>query len=261
MEKLKIMLADDNRWFLDYLVSIVDAQPNLKVVALADDGAAVLEQLDSIPSIDILICDLVMPRMDGISLLKHLKEHAHPPIKHILVMSAMVNEKILNTVSQLGGDFFLMKPFEPSALLQAIQTLINVEEAPSLPQSEQPELSLERHVTELLHDIGIPAHIKGYNYIRTGILLSFANQEQYLGQITKCLYPEIAKKYKTTSSRVERSIRHAIELAWNRGNLDTIDSIFGYSISAEKAKPTNSEFIAMIADYLAIEKKKAILMH
>ncbi len=265
MEKIKIFVADDNQQYVDYLISIIAKQPNMCLVDSANNGEEAIRKMRNAGVIDILIMDMVMPQLDGYALLKQLKEGIYGvTIKHTICMSALVNEKVLNLISTYGGDMFVIKPFKDSVMLDAIQTIIDgdFQKQNTLPASNgEDDISIEKRLSDLLHEIGVPAHIKGYNFLRTGILLTFANQDEYVGQITKSLYPEIAKKYKSTSSRVERAIRHAIEVAWNRGNIDLIDEIFGYSISAEKAKPTNSEFIVMIADYLAVIKKNAIMMH
>lgn len=262
MEKLRIFVADDNKEYIDYICSIISKQNNMHIVDVAYNGEEVLSKLRQIGAIDILITDMVMPLMDGYNLLRRIKEGREDvSIKHIICMSALVNEKVLSMVSNFGGDMFIIKPFKASVLLDSIQTVLENDGDFGINESNGNSISIEKRVSDLLHEMGIPAHIKGYNYLRTGILLTFQNQGEYIGQITKVLYPEIAKKYKTTSSRVERAIRHAIEVAWIRGNVDTVDDIFGYSINANKAKPTNSEFIAMIADYLAVQKKKAVMMH
>lgn len=265
MEKIRLFVADDNQQYVDYIVSIIAKQPNMCLVDTANNGEEAIRKMKNMGKIDILIMDMVMPQLDGYALLKQIKDGIPGiSVKHTICMSALVNEKVLNLISTCGGDMFVIKPFKDSILLDAIQTIVesDVRKTTSIPVSNNNEdISIEKRLSDLLHEIGVPAHIKGYNFLRTGILLTFANQDEYVGQITKSLYPEIAKKYKSTSSRVERAIRHAIEVAWNRGNIDLIDEIFGYSISAEKAKPTNLEFIVMIADYLSVIKKNAIMMH
>lgn len=265
MEKIKIFVADDNKEYIDFIVSTISRQNNMYVIDTATNGEDVIKKLSTLGHINILITDMVMPQMDGYNILRRIKEgkdNIH--VDHIICISALVNDRILNIISNFGGDMFLIKPFTASSLLDCIQTVLEQDEKDATPQfvdNESSTISIEKRLSYLLHEIGIPANIRGYNYLRTGILLTYENQDQYVGQITKVLYPEIAKTYKTTSSRVERAIRHAIEVAWNRGNIDTIDEIFGYSINANKAKPTNSEFIAMISDYLAIQKKKAVMMY
>ena len=190
----------------------------------------------------------------------------HIQVDHIICTTPFVNDLIVAGVQNYRIDYILMKPFEIEQLCDKLNFIVgytrkehissNVVKV-NLDDDEKErlqKLELESEITELLHEIGIPAHIKGYMYLRTAILETYLNVD-FLGQITKVLYPEIAKKYATTASRVERAIRHAIEVAWNRGNIDAIDDIFGYTISASKAKPTNSEFIAMISDKLRLEHR------
>ena len=185
---------------------------------------------------------------------------------HIICTTPFVNDLIVAGVQNYSIDYILMKPFEIEQLCDKLNFIVGYTHKEHLSRNmvkvnldddekeRLQKLELESEITELLHEIGIPAHIKGYMYLRTAILETYLNVD-FLGQITKVLYPEIAKKYATTASRVERAIRHAIEVAWNRGNIDAIDDIFGYTISASKAKPTNSEFIAMISDKLRLEHR------
>ena len=255
MEKLRVFIVDDSPDVVSLISSVVSMQSNMYVIDTASNGEEAYQKIRVLGKIDILFTDLIMPRLDGFNLLKRLKEKSDLIINHIVTVSAMVNDKILNSVSTLGGEMFLIKPLSTSSLNDSLRTLSSM----PLPNVEgnATENDIEKRITNLLHEVGIPAHIKGYSYLRTGILQTYKNPD-YIGRITKVLYPEIASKYKTTGSRVERAIRHAIEVAWTRGNIDVIDEIFGYTISASKAKPTNSEFIAMISDHLAIQKKKTI---
>lgn len=255
MEKLRVFIVDDSPDVVSLISSVVSMQSNMYVIDTASNGEEAYQKIRVLGKIDILFTDLIMPRLDGFNLLKRLKEKSDLIINHIVTVSAMVNDKILNSVSSLGGEMFLIKPLSTSSLNDSLRTLSSM----PLPNVEgnATENDIEKRITNLLHEVGIPAHIKGYSYLRTGILQTYKNPD-YIGRITKVLYPEIASKYKTTGSRVERAIRHAIEVAWTRGNIDVIDEIFGYTISASKAKPTNSEFIAMISDHLAIQKKKTI---
>ncbi len=257
MEKWKVFIVDDNPDAVNLVTSVVSMQSNMYVIDTACNGEEAWQKLQLHGHIDLLITDLIMPKLDGFNLLRRLKEKENNDIAHIIAMSAMVNERVLKTISGYGSDMFLIKPFTSSSLLEAIKTVMTSKEASIVASGTNDDI--ENRVTNLLHEVGIPAHIKGYTYLRAGIIQTYNNPD-YIGRITKVLYPEIAKKYKTTGSRVERAIRHAIEVAWTRGNIDTIDDIFGYTISASKAKPTNSEFIAMIADYLAVQKKKTILI-
>ena len=257
MEKWKVFVADDNIEAVNLVTSVVSMQSNMFVLESASNGDEAWQKLKILGKVDILITDLIMPKLDGFNLLKKIKDSNEVEIGHIICMSAMVNERVLNTISNLGSDMFMIKPFTPSTLLDCLKMVMNNYDMDM--NSTVGESDLETRITNLLHEVGIPAHIKGYTYLRAGILQAYRNPD-YIGRITKVLYPEIAQKYKTTGSRVERAIRHAIEVAWTRGNIDTIDDIFGYTISASKAKPTNSEFIAMMADYLSVQKKKSILV-
>lgn len=263
MERISVFVADDNQQYVDYIVSVIAKQPNMYIINTANNGEEAIKKIKECKNIDVLICDMIMPHLDGYAVMKQIHDGlGDVVIRHKICISALVNDKVLNIVSGFGAEMFIIKPFKAPVILDAIQTVLEGDSKyeHSIESSED-KVSIEKRLSDLLHEIGVPAHIKGYNYLRTGILLTFENQDEYIGQITKSLYPEIAKKYKTTSSRVERAIRHAIEIAWNRGNIDLIDEIFGYSISIEKAKPTNSEFIVMIADYLAVIKKNAVMMH
>lgn len=235
-----------------------------EVIGSAVNGEQCLHELHG-HEIDVLILDLIMPNVDGMEVLSALKKHSIK-VRHILCTTPILNDFIITQIQQYNVDYILMKPFELQSLDQRLRVIcgfaskavakdamiqVNLDEEE---QKRLQKLELESEITSLLHEVGIPAHIKGYMYLRTAILETYLNVD-FLGQITKVLYPEIAKKYETTASRVERAIRHAIEVAWNRGNIDAIDDIFGYTISASKAKPTNSEFIAMIADKLRLEHR------
>lgn len=207
--------------------------------------------------IDFLVVNLFLPKYTFIDTLKGIQNYKKN-IGRIIATGAFISNEILACLSNYGISYFIQKPFMEANLKSNIKELIGyynhkyeIDEKISVQESNN---ILENEITSILHDVGIPAHIKGYNYLREAILRVYNNQD-YLGQITKTLYPDIAKKFYSTSTRVERAIRHAIEVAWNRGNVDSIDNIFGYTISADKAKPTNSEFIAMISDKLRMEYK------
>ncbi|MDD6467991.1 MAG: sporulation transcription factor Spo0A [Erysipelotrichaceae bacterium] len=213
---------------------------------------------------DVVVLDLFMPIKDGIEVLQFIIEHKIA-VNKIICTTPIIQETMFQQLSNFPIDYILLKPFDNKMLFQKIDILFQVMPKGKLEAniainitSDEKErlykIQLEREITSILHEIGIPAHIKGYLYLRTAILETFLNAD-FLGQITKVLYPEIARRYLTTASRVERAIRHAIEVAWNRGNVDAIDEIFSYTISATKAKPTNSEFIAMISDKLRLEHK------
>lgn len=252
MKKKSIYVVDSNKDFILQVGKLISIQEDMYLIGSAQNGKDALIQLKTIKDVDVILTELVMPVMDGFALLSELnlfyKNSYHHP--YIIVNSGLVNQNILNMVNSLGANQFLLKPYESLTLLQNIRMIDNYQTS----KKEESEPTLEKQITDLLHEVGIPAHIKGYSYLRTAIAYSYSNAD-YIGQVTKILYPEIARKYKTTGSRVERAIRHAIEVAWNRGNIDTIDEIFGYTISSSKAKPTNSEFIAMISDYLNVENR------
>lgn len=255
---MSVYVVDDNNEGCNRIKDELRKSERFDVVGSASNGEQCLKELSN-RSIDFLILDLIMPVKDGFQVLKELKSH-HISIQHIIATTPLINDAMILDLQKYSIDYLLMKPFEVKQILHKMTAISGIEakgNVISLNVSERDKLlhlELEKDVTEILHEIGIPAHIKGYLYLRTAILKTYENID-FLGQITKVLYPEIAKVYATTPSRVERAIRHAIEVAWNRGNVDAIDDIFGYTISASKAKPTNSEFIAMISDKLRLDNK------
>ena len=262
--KLQIYLVDDSQDMIQKMKDGLRSSKLFEVIGSALNGEQCLHELHA-HTIDILVLDLIMPTVDGIEELASLKKH-HIEVRHIVCTTPILNDFIISQLQRYDVDYILMKPFELDSLEQRLRVICGF--SPKVPatdpmiqvnldadeQQRMQKLELESEITSLLHEIGIPAHIKGYMYLRTAILETYLNVD-FLGQITKVLYPEIARKYETTASRVERAIRHAIEVAWNRGNIDAIDDIFGYTISASKAKPTNSEFIAMISDKLRLEHR------
>lgn len=262
--KISVYLVDDSLEIIHSMKETFSKSEGYQVIGSATNGEQCIMELCG-KHINVLILDLIMPKKDGISVLHDLKKN-NISVDHIVCTTPFVNDLIIASVQSFRIDYILMKPFEIEQLTNKLNFIVGfTSKEPSqqnlmqvnLDDDEKERLAkleLESEITELLHEIGIPAHIKGYMYLRTAILETYLNVD-FLGQITKVLYPEIAKKYATTASRVERAIRHAIEVAWNRGNIDAIDDIFGYTISASKAKPTNSEFIAMISDKLRLEHR------
>ncbi len=257
--QIKVLLADDNKNFCEILATHLNKQEDMTVVSIATDGIDAMNKIrDTQP--DIAIIDGIMPRLDGIGVLERLQKNSeiHQPIT--IILSALSQEKVVHKALELGASYYMVKPFDTDALTQRIRQLM--QEKPmtkvSTPTFMQPQANqsydLETKVTNILHEIGVPAHIRGYHYMREAILMSVDDMD-VLNYITKELYPSIAKKCNTTPSRVERAIRHAIEVAWNRGKVDAIDALFGYTINNHKGKPTNSEFIALIADRLRLEQK------
>ena len=213
-------------------------------VELARDGSEALKKASENRP-DLLVMDVMLSGMDGISVLRQLQKQGDAPMT--IFISAFISERMLAEISELGAAYFLLKPFEPSILLDKLRGLFLA--APQAAPS-----SLKTRVTSVIHEIGVPAHIKGYQYLREAIMITVKDMD-VINAVTKVLYPEVAKRYATTPSRVERAIRHAIEVAWDRGDLETLQKYFGYTVSNAKGKPTNSEFIAMIADRLTLEQK------
>ena len=244
--KRTVLLADANEEFRTMLRSAIEKTEEFTVVDSVGDGLGALQSVErNCP--DLVILDMVLPGMDGLSVLKALRGQEHPP-KSIL-LSAFCTDRVVAEAGELGASYFLPKPVEIGALLERMETVF---EKPAAP--EENAVSLKNLVTEVIHEIGVPAHIKGYQYLREAIMIAVEDME-VINAVTKVLYPEVAKRFGTTASRVERAIRHAIEVAWDRGDLETLQKYFGYTVSNAKGKPTNSEFVAMIADRLVLEQR------
>lgn len=264
-EKIKIFIADDNTEFVSTLVTYLDKQEDMEVVDSARDG---LEAIDKIIKCnpDVCILDVIMPQMDGLGVLEGINEKLDLlPI--CIMLSAVGQDKVTSRAMCLGAQYYVVKPFEMDVLVKRIRELVKNQALGTLAtglkdvkstyiEVDNTKLNLEAKVTNIIHDVGVPAHIKGYQYLRDGIMMAVKDVD-IINQITKQLYPDLAKKYKTTPSRVERAIRHAIEVAWNRGQIESMENIFGYTVNSNRGKPTNSEFIAMIADKLRLEIKTA----
>ena len=259
MDNLKVIIADDGKELVQAMKDFFSEKEEIEVVGVHNDGVTLLNTL-RVTLVDLLILDIFMPNLDGMKVLQELssrKERYKVP-KHIIAITAFSNERIMNSVAELGADYFVVKPINFSNLFETIKdmSLKKNEKTPNNSFSlSSIKTDLDTEITTLLHEMGVPAHIRGYLYIREAITMVYHNIE-ILGNITKVLYPEVARKFNTTSSRVERAIRHAIEVAWVRGNIDAISDIFSYTISYHKSKPTNSEFIAMIADRLRLIHKR-----
>lgn len=258
------MLADDNREFTHLLSEFISEQEDMEVVGIAYNGNEVLKFMETHREVpDVLILDIIMPHLDGLGVLECLREMNLPVSPKIIMLTAFGQETITQKAVQLGASYYILKPFEMGVLTNRIRQLVSNQTVISSPMNaamrqnvvQMPKTkNLDANITSIIHEIGVPAHIKGYQYLREAITMVYNNIE-ILGAITKTLYPAIAERFKTTPSRVERAIRHAIEVAWTRGNIDSISYIFGYTINISKSKPTNSEFIAMVADKLRIEHK------
>ncbi len=252
--KIKVLIADDNKEFCSGLRSQLSKNELIEVVATAYDGKEAYELvLETRP--DVLLTDIIMPHMDGLALLAKINSNNLLSKKpKFIVFSSMGYENIISKAMSLGASYYYAKPFETSDLAAKI-----IELSSSMPNAigtmkPQGTKDLEASITMYIQQLGVPAHIKGYQYIRDAITLVVEDMEA-INSITKLLYPTVAKHYCTTASRVERAIRHAIEVAWDRGNPDVLSDFFGYTILGSKGKPTNSEFIALIADKIRLEMK------
>ena len=259
-KKITILMADDNKDFCDAIINYLDKQADMEIVGTAYDGLETIEKINELKP-DIAIIDGVMPKLDGLGVLEKLnltETDAHAPI--CIILSAITQDKITQKAIELGAEYYIAKPFDLDTLVLRIRQLKEQLKTPmqkggiGFRSQKNREVNLETKITGILHDIGVPAHIRGYHYMREAIMMAVDDLD-ILNYITKELYPTIAKKCNTTPSRVERAIRHAIEVAWSRGKVEIIDSLFGYTINNHKGKPTNSEFIALIADRLRLELK------
>lgn len=263
MEKLNVAIADDNERMVHLLSDIIKSDDELQVIGTAKDGEEAYD-LIKCKEPDVVLLDIVMPKLDGLSVLDKIRNDRnikkHPAF---IMITAIGQEKITEDAFAKGAEYYIMKPFNNDVVLKQVKnvkqrssrTAGEVKKVNAYERTEElTERNLESEVTTIIHEIGVPAHIKGYQYLREAIIMSVTDIEM-LNSITKILYPTIAKKYQTTPSRVERAIRHAIEVAWSRGKMDTIDELFGYTINNGKGKPTNSEFIALIADKIRLEFK------
>lgn len=263
MGKTSLVIADDNREFSQILFEFISSYEEFDVVGMAKDGMETLELIeDKRP--DVLLLDIIMPHLDGLEVLERIKDLDERYSPKVIILSAVGQDRITQKALKLGAEYYVVKPFNFEVFIkrlkeisdikandQSVKEDIEVYRTNNLPQKKK---SVEAKITEIIHEIGIPAHIKGYLYLREAINMVVENME-FLGAITKELYPRIAFKFNTTPSRVERAIRHAIEVAWTRGKVDTINKMFGHTVNNSRGKPTNSEFIALIADKLRLEKE------
>ncbi len=264
MEKLKVLIADDNPRIASMLESIIQDDSEIEVVGKTEDGIETLEMIKETKP-DVLLLDLIMPKLDGLGVLEKIhKERGREKQPEVIVVSAIAQERVTESAFDLGAAYYVLKPFDREAILSRVQHFKPGARAKFIAAPEErgrseevARYNLESDVTNIIHEIGVPAHIKGYQYLRDAIMMSVDDSEM-LNSITKILYPSIAKQHNTTPSRVERAIRHAIEVAWSRGKVDTIDELFGYTVHNGKGKPTNSEFVALIADKIRLEQKMQI---
>ena len=267
-EKVSVLIADDNQEFSHTLSTYINAQDDMQVVGMARDGEEAIEIMQDITP-DVVLLDVIMPHLDGLGVLERLNSMNLTKFPRIVVLSAVGQDKITQRAITLGADYYVVKPFDMDIFTKRIRDMFNdsllgndepVKKQVAMTTTEmitapsRGPVDLETEITNIIHEIGVPAHIKGYMYLREAITM-VVNDMELLSAVTKELYPSIAKKYNTTASRVERAIRHAIEVAWGRGQVEAINKLFGYTVHNEKGKPTNSEFIAIIADKLRLKNK------
>ncbi len=255
MKKTRILVVDDNKSLIEMIKEYFKDNPDINIVLEAYDGSDGIRLIEKRQEeYDVILLDLIMPNKDGVTVLEQMKEKGIN--KKVIVLTSYNTQEMIRKVSELGISYFILKPFELEDLEKRI-----IEVAEGVKYGGKTidlyHNNLQISITKTLHELGVPSHIKGYQYIREGITLIYENPEM-IGGITKELYPEVAKKYETTVSRVERAIRHAIEVSWNRGNWQLMEDIFGHSVDIDKAKPTNSEFIVTVADKLRLEFSKPL---
>ncbi|MBU3145395.1 sporulation transcription factor Spo0A [Clostridium sp. CF012] len=265
-QKINIIIVEDNKEFRNLLNEYILFQEDIVVTGIAEDGEEALKLIED-KKPDLVVLDMIMPNLDGLGVLERLNTMNLDIMPRIIVLSAVGHDKITQRAMSLGADYYIVKPFDLEVLVKRIRQLVNDgiyngDVKKSITYFDNSEIKISKiqstdmitKITNIIHEIGIPAHIKGYMFLREAINL-VVNDIGLLSSVTKELYPSIGKKFNTTASKVERAMRHAIDVAWSRGQIETINKIFGYTIQNEKGRPTNSEFIAMVADKLRLENK------
>lgn len=257
--KSRVLIADSGEDFRFLMAETISAEEDMTVVGAAGDGIETLALVEQ-KHPHVIVMDLVLTKLDGLGVLQKLSQIPQKPA--VIIVSGFFNDHVIQEAAELGAYYFMPKPCDVPALLCRIRQ-ISTQNRSAAGSAKQPgvdmsrrEENLEAVVTDVIHEIGVPAHIKGYQYLREAIILTI-NDMDIINSVTKVLYPSVAKRFATTPSRVERAIRHAIEVAWDRGDIETLQKFFGYTVSNVKGKPTNSEFIAMIADCLSLRRKVA----
>lgn len=261
MGSIKVAIVDGNDRMIEITTKILERNADIQIVGKTKDGNIAIDIIRKNKP-DVVLIDFVLKNLDGLSVIERIKEDKKLNDVKFIVLSSVCKEGLMEQAFSAGVEYYILKPFDYDALVTRIrQVYMSSKGISKVAQGivyENHEIvsdwSLETDVTNIIHEIGVPAHIKGYQYLRDAIIMS-VNDAEMLNSITKLLYPTIAKRHKTTPSRVERAIRHAIEVAWSRGKMDTIDELFGYTVSNGKGKPTNSEFVALIADKIRLEYK------
>ncbi len=256
---IKILIADDNPDFRSLLIDTIEAEREFEIVGVATDGYQALQHVMT-HAPDVVLLDVVLPLLDGFGVMKAMGSMTLKIKPAVIVLSSFATEPTTAEAAALGAQYFMVKPFDMPTLMERIRMVDGRQRTQPFFTSAQSnrtgrsDLDIETRVTNIIHEIGVPAHIKGYQYLREAIMVAVKDREA-INAITKVLYPSVARTFSTTPSRVERAIRHAIEVAWDRGDIETLQSFFGYTVSNVKGKPTNSEFIAMISDRLSLQLK------
>lgn len=249
-KNLKVILTGEGSEFGKNCANVLRTY-SCDVSLIAKDGRILLSKYESLNA-DVIVMDAFMSNLDALGVINELCKKEEKPL--IMVMSSSDNQRFEQEILRAGADYYFLKPFDINMLAQRINQLTGWSKSQGDVTKQQENVDLQVTVSEIMHQIGVPAHIKGYQYLREAIVLSI-NDREMMSSVTKVLYPTVAKMYSTTSSRVERAIRHAIEVAWDRGDVDVLSSYFGYTIQNTRGKPTNSEFIAMISDKLRLRMK------
>ncbi len=250
-DKVKVVLAFDNEDYLQMMKLNLEQEGQIEVINTAGDG---MELVDAVvkTSPEVIVSDAMLPRLDGLAAIREISAKCGRK-PSVILLSSFISEQMAAEANALGVQYFMLKPCDIHSLAERIELYNSMAANFSKPAKKvDPELDIEMRVTDTIHEIGVPAHIKGYQYLRESIIMTVKDMDT-INAITKVLYPTVAKKFKTTSSRVERAIRHAIEVAWDRGDIEVLNNFFGYTVSNSKGKPTNSEFISMIADRIRLQ--------
>lgn len=253
--KWRVVIADDNRSFADMLADRMSLESDFEVVALAMDGEEALRVVAA-QHPDLLVLDLILPRLDGIAVQERLSQWENPP--RCVIISALGRDEVTHQVLAQGADWFFVKPFDMETFLRRVRSILGeTEQEQARRENRVTEEEMDRRASDLLHRLAMPPHLLGYKYLKAAIL-HVALERKLLQNVTYELYPMIAQQFHTTPSRVERAMRNAIESAWNRCRVETIEELFGYSLSDDRDKPSNSNFIALLADRLQLDRRKAV---
>lgn len=253
----KVVVIDDNPVYRSLVREMLENERDMEFVGAAEDGESAIELIREIQP-DIVLMEIMLPKLDGLGVLKSLKDSMGENMPTVILFSHFVSNQTAGEAGRMGAAYLMAKPFDAEVLIERMRQFKNKPQPPKArPRYASASGNLEAEVTSTIHEIGVPAHIKGYQYLREAIMMAVRDMD-VINAVTKVLYPSVAKKFNTTASRVERAIRHAIEVAWDRGNVEVLQSVFGYTVSNAKGKPTNSEFIAMLADRLRLVYKEKV---